>query len=533
MRGSRLVCIGCLAFVLTVLAGPARAADRRAGCVWNPDGGVTVLPTPGGCESEVYGINNAGHVVGKIQPASAPCQAAVWYNQGGSYTCHTLPDVAGKPAKQAADINNSDWIVGHFFPQPGWTGVFCYEPGFSPTNGTMHQVPLRGSGSTGPMMIPDAISDTGWVTGDFAPGDPYNAYGWHAWRYDAYNETAFEDLGTLVTNESAGNYYHANSYGRDVDNIGRVVGASHLPDSPDMRGFMYDVGQIVQIDSLKWANGITDTSGHAVGSKYLPEDGKWHVRIVPLEGPAAGVETLPMPAGGSDMTTLVGRDLNNHLDVVADGSATTYDRAYWYDYSTGQWHELSRLTAHRVDTEAISDTGLIAGALWYNANRPLPLAAGGGTVDHQPTGFDDGGFTTAGMPTGAEALDQTVELDDLTFVPDGHGNDMVTLLVAYDEAEVLAKDIDEDTLRLYWYDEGDDAWVLAGKSSNADQSTGAFVAGDPTNVLGDWGVDVADDNVWANIDHASTYAVGGVPEPATLALLALGGAGLLARRRKA
>jgi len=35
-------------------------------------------------------------------------------------------------------------------------------------------------------------------------------------------------------------------------------------------------------------------------------------------------------------------------------------------------------------------------------------------------------------------------------------------------------------------------------------------------VLGDWGVDVDNNRVWANIDHASTYAKAPVPEPATL-----------------
>ena len=46
-------------------------------------------------------------------------------------------------------------------------------------------------------------------------------------------------------------------------------------------------------------------------------------------------------------------------------------------------------------------------------------------------------------------------------------------------------------------------------------------------ILGDWGVDTANHDVWAVIDHNSAFAVAAVPEPATLILAACGFVGLL------
>jgi len=45
-------------------------------------------------------------------------------------------------------------------------------------------------------------------------------------------------------------------------------------------------------------------------------------------------------------------------------------------------------------------------------------------------------------------------------------------------------------------------------------------------------VDADNNRLWANIDHAFTYAMAPVPEPATLALVALGGVTMLVRRRR-
>jgi len=48
--------------------------------------------------------------------------------------------------------------------------------------------------------------------------------------------------------------------------------------------------------------------------------------------------------------------------------------------------------------------------------------------------------------------------------------------------------------------------------------------------LSSWGVDTANNDVWAVLNHNSQFSV--VPEPVSLGLLALGAVGLLSRRRR-
>jgi hypothetical protein len=52
--------------------------------------------------------------------------------------------------------------------------------------------------------------------------------------------------------------------------------------------------------------------------------------------------------------------------------------------------------------------------------------------------------------------------------------------------------------------------------------------------LGSWGVDAADNQVWAIVDHNSSFAVSfdDVPEPSSAAALALIAFGCLSRRRR-
>ena len=65
----------------------------------------------------------------------------------------------------------------------------------------------------------------------------------------------------------------------------------------------------------------------------------------------------------------------------------------------------------------------------------------------------------------------------------------------------------------------------------AGQFVGTRAYDEATDLLvGNWGVDTANDVVWAVVNHNSEFAV--LPEPGTLALLALGELLLGARRTR-
>jgi len=83
-----------------------------------------------------------------------------------------------------------------------------------------------------------------------------------------------------------------------------------------------------------------------------------------------------------------------------------------------------------------------------------------------------------------------------------------------------------------------DSWVNAitgnfGSNIGSTNVQGTWAgAGGSTLVLGSWGVNIADDTVWAVINHNSQYAV--IPEPTTVTgLIGLAGLFGLSRRRRA
>lgn len=111
-------------------------------------------------------------------------------------------------------------------------------------------------------------------------------------------------------------------------------------------------------------------------------------------------------------------------------------------------------------------------------------------------------------------------------------SDKFVLELSYSEAAALTLGITEDALRLHWLNPVTQEWQNAVEGNTG--GTPTFVAGayDPSVdfELGYYGVDTANNKVWAVVNHNSEFAA--APEPGSAALLGLGGVLLGMRRRR-
>lgn len=183
--------------------------------------------------------------------------------------------------------------------------------------------------------------------------------------------------------------------------------------------------------------------------------------------------------------------------------------------------------------------------------RGSEIASGGGFAGFTLTNTNPGshftqmsllgGTTTSGAELNAAfstaSAGDNLASDRMSF--SGTGTDKFVVQLSYDEAAAVTLFGTEDNAALLWRNPASQMWVnsVLGNSDGGAAQQHFLGAYDPNTefVLGDYGVDTANNVVWAVIDHNSDFAVGSAqaaPEPGTCALMLMGMGAMLFRSRR-
>ena len=247
----------------------------------------------------------------------------------------------------------------------------------------------------------------------------------------------------------------------------------------------------------------------------------------------------------TDLGTLGGLDgvalAINSSGQVLGYSETASRESRVFLYSGGSMYDLNTLSGIRlsaVDTIGINDFGQIAATSESGHAvllRPITSAAAGMPVSstvasnasytlvppvtNSSAGSDNtnvsliGGTATnattanitftSSAPSGFQAASDVVNIS-------GTGSDTIVLQMSYNEAQAISVFGTEADTRLMWLDPGDNQWKLAvaGNTGGSPQFINRAYAPATDFQLGNYGVDIANNVVWAVINHNSYFAIG-------------------------
>jgi MYXO-CTERM domain-containing protein len=514
----------------------------------NPSYTVIDLGTLGSVYSEAFGINNSGQVTG-VSSGTSGSRAFLY--SGGTMT--NLGTLSGGNTSYGFGINAFGQVAGY-----SANASTFFERAFLYSSGTMSDFDSLGGTLTSDAY---AVNDLGQVTGASSTKANRHAF--------LVSGGIMRDLGTLGGETSLG---------YAINNAGQVTGGADTVPGYTQHAFLYSGGVLGDLGTLGGTQskgfGI-NASGQVTGNSLITGNGANHAFLY-----SGGIMTDLGTLGG---TNSVGYALNAFGQVTGSSAISGSSAEHAFLFSGGTMYDLNNLVGanpiatniretnignHINDWGQIAATGTVIGlthAVLLSPVDPLTSTSDGGTTrdtrlisgmsyhkftatanpgdSHTMISLLDGTAGSAGSGTFGLNRDVVVTLaagapglfasDVVTLT--GTEGDVIVLQLTYDEALASSLFGKEANSVLSWLDPSDGEWKNAVDGNTGGTST--FVAGayDPMTDfhLGYYGVDVANNTVWAVINHNSQFAVTAVPEPSSAGVaIGLGVLGLALTRRR-
>ncbi len=304
---------------------PGGGAGQHA-FVWD-DGVMTDLGTLGGRESWPVAINEAGQVLGESYLADNASYHAFMWDNGVMTDLGTL----GGRHSEAAAINEAGQVTGYSY-LAGNAGphAFVWD------NGVMTDLGTLGGGQSRAIAINEAGQVIGW---SYVAGDD-KAHGF------VWDDGLMTDLGTLG--------------GRDsnpaaINEAGQVIGHSYL-ENGTTHAFVWDDGMMTDLGTLGGSYSAAyaiNEAGQVIGATTLEENGESHA-FVWENGVMTDLGTL----GGSYSYPVV---INEAGQVIGNSYLADNASSHAFVWEDGVMTDLGTLGGRDGEAVAINEAGQVIG----------------------------------------------------------------------------------------------------------------------------------------------------------------------------